>query len=133
MYATANAGPGASGLVGFDFRRWTGFNNLEYGLGKPRPFPTDNSTAVTVRANGKVVANPMFNGVHEFDGTSWRNLFAGRTDIASLFEDSLGRLWALGDYYYVAYHNRTSWTTVPIITRGAKLRQDPDRTGTVWT
>lgn len=132
VYATANAGSGAGGLVTFDGQRWTGFNNLTYGLGHSWPFPTDNAESVTVRSNGHIVANPMFNGVHEFDGTTWANLGAGRSDIASMVEDSDGRLWVLGEYYYLACQTGPAWTEVPIISWGLKLHRDPQRPRTVW-
>ena len=43
VYAAANASPGVGGMVKFDGERWTGYNNLTYGLGEEWPFPTDNS------------------------------------------------------------------------------------------
>ena len=68
----ANGGTGVGGMTFFDGIRWTGFNNAEYGLGFPWPFPTDNSDAVAFRpSTGLVAVNPMYDGIHEWNGTSW--------------------------------------------------------------
>ena len=61
VYACANAGPGVGGMTMFDGVRWIGFNNDQYGLGVPWPFPTDNSEAIAFRpSNGSVAVNPMY-------------------------------------------------------------------------
>jgi sugar lactone lactonase YvrE len=132
VWASANAGSGIGGLTSFDGVRWTGFNDSTYGLGKPWPFPTDNSEAVGFRpSTGRVVANPMYNGLHEWNGASWTNL-NGMGTSKGLVEDSLGRLWSLGEYYSLQVHNGASWTQVGITAWGSKLQQDPERPGTVW-
>ncbi|MCE9594591.1 MAG: hypothetical protein K8S98_10380 [Planctomycetes bacterium] len=132
IYATANAGPGVGGMERFDGTRWTGFNNEQYGLGVAWPFPTDSSNAVYVRpSNGHVVVNPMFNGTHEWDGTSWQN-FGGGSKAIGYVEDSLGRLWKLGEYFDLAWRNGSTWTQVGITAWGSKIQVDPDRPGTIW-
>lgn len=131
IYACANAGTGYGGMVRFDGTRWIGFNNYEYGLGHPWPFPTDNSTKVYVRpSNGQVVVNPMFNGLHNFDGSSWFNYNAPSDTTYDVIEDSLGRLW-ISYYGGLAVRNGSTWTNVsPEI--GIKLQRDPILPGTIW-
>ncbi|MBL8064726.1 MAG: hypothetical protein JNM34_02590 [Chthonomonadaceae bacterium] len=132
FYATANAGTGYGGMVHYDGQRFIGFNQATYGLGFDWPFPTDSSQSVTVRANGNAVVNPMYNGLYEWNGSSWTNMNAGRSTLVSVVEDSLGRLWSLGEYYYLACKTGNTWTEVPIISWGGKVVRDPDRAGTVW-
>lgn len=133
VYACANAGPGVGGMTMFDGTRWIGFNNHTYGLGVSWPFPTDNSEAVGFRpSNGSIAVNPMYNGIRQWNGASWTNL-NGMSESAGLVEDSLGRLWSLGDYFELRYHNGTSWVSVPNNgTWGNNIQKDPDRPGTVW-
>ncbi len=81
VYACANASSGIGGMVKFDGTRWTGFVNQDgYGLTGPWPWPgAPQSEAVYVRpSNGHVVANPINQFTHEFDGTSWTELPADR-------------------------------------------------------
>lgn len=133
VYASANAGPGIGGMTMFDGVRWTGFNNDQYGLGVPWPFPTDNADAVGVRpSNGSVAVNPMYNGIRQWNGTAWTNL-NGMSESRGLVEDSNGRLWSLGNYYELRYHNGTNWVSVPNNgSWGNNIQRDPDRPGTVW-
>lgn len=131
VYSTANGAPGVGGMQKFDGSRWTGWNQYTYGLGYPWPFPTDNSEAVFVRANGRVVVNPMFNGVHEFDGTTWTNL-NNTSDVADFAEDSLGRLWLIGEYYNLQVRNGGVWSQVGIAGWGDRLVKDPERPGSVY-
>lgn len=132
LYACANAGPGYGGMERFDGASWFGFNNAHYGLGFPWPFPTDNSNAVYVRpSNGHVVVNPMFNGTHEWDGSQWQQLHAGSTAIGYT-EDSLGRLWRLGEYFSLEVYDGGTWQSVGITAWGSKIQPDPDRPGTIW-
>jgi len=132
IYACANAGTGVGGMVRFDGVRWIGFNNDQYGLGHPWPFPTDNSDAVFVRpSTGRVAVNPMFNGVHEWDGASYTSLLAGAT-VKDFTEDSLGRLWFVGEYYDLRLREGTSWRQVGITAWGGYIDPDPDRPGTIW-
>jgi hypothetical protein len=132
VWASANAGPGFGGLTSYDGVRWTGFNNSTYGLGNPWPFPTDNNESVGFRpSNGRVAANPMFNGLHEWNSSSWTNL-NGMSTSKGLVEDSLGRLWSLGEYFSLQVHNGASWTQVGITAWGNKIQNDPERPGTVW-
>lgn len=131
IYATANAGPGYGGMVRFDGMRWIGFNNHHYGLGIEWPFPTDNSERVYVRpSNGQVIVNPMFNGLHRFDGTNWFDLLVGNDSVKAMVEDSLGRLW-VSYYGYLAYQTATGWNQVST-TGAVKLQKDPSRAGTIW-
>jgi hypothetical protein len=133
VYACANAGPGIGGMTKFDGARWIGFNNDQYGLGVPWPFPTDNSEAVAFRpSNGSVAVNPMYNGIRQWNGTSWTNL-NGVSESRGLVEDSSGRLWSLGNYFELRYHNGTNWVSVPNNgSWGNNIQRDLDRPGTVW-
>ncbi len=133
VYACANAASGVGGMEKFDGVRWTGFNNLHYGLGVDWPFPTDNSEAVCVRpSNGVVAVNPMFNFTHEFDGASWSGLPGGADSIRQYAEDSLGRLWSVAHYGGLGYYQNGTYTQVSAGGWGLALRPDPDRPGTVW-
>lgn len=131
LYACANAASGYGGMVKFDGLRWTGVNNHHYGLGIDWPFPTDNTSRVYIRpSNGELVLNPMFNGLHNFDGSTWTDLVVGNDAVNDIIEDSLGRLWTT---YYGKLLLRTgsTWTQVSDIGAG-KLRRDPTRPGTIW-
>jgi len=131
IYACANAASGIGGLVKFDGQRWTGFNNLHYGLGVDWPFPTDNATKVYQRpSTGELVVNPMFNGLHSFNGTSFTDLVVGNDTVNDTIEDSAGRLWAT---YFgkLLLKTGTGWTQVSDI-GFSKLRRDPSLPGTIW-
>ncbi len=131
LYATANAGPGAGGMVKFDGLRWTGFNQLQYGLGFDWPFNGDNSARVYLRpSNGEVVVNPMFNFLHTWDGTGWTDMQYERASASDMIEDSTGRLWAATNGVLSTYSG-SSWTQASDL-GGVKLRKDPTRPGTVW-
>lgn len=133
VWAGANAGPGYGGATMFDGTRWIGFNDYTYGLGVAWPFSSDNSQAVGFRpSSGSVAVNPTYGGIQQWNGTSWANL-NGMSESQGLVEDSQGRLWSLGNYFSLAYHNGTSWIAVP--NNGAwgnNIQRDPDRSGTVW-
>jgi len=133
VWATANAGPGTGGMTMFDGARWTGFNNAQYGLGVSWPFPTDNSEAVGFRpSTGAITVNPTYNGIRQWNGSAWSNL-NGMSESRGLVEDSMGRLWSLGNYFELRYHNGTNWVSVPNNgTWGNNIRRDPERAGTVW-
>lgn len=133
VYACANAGPGYGGMTKFDGTRWIGFNNYTYGLGVSWPFNADNSQAVGFRpSRGAVAVNPTYDGIRQWNGTSWTNL-NGMSESRGLVEDSMGRLWSLGNYFELRYYNGTSWVTVPNNgTWGNNIQKDPDRPGTVW-
>jgi hypothetical protein len=47
-------------------------------------------------------------------------------------EDSLGRLWSMGEYFSLSYYDGNDWTSVPITAWGQDIRPDPTRAGTVW-
>lgn len=133
VYACANAGPGVGGMTMFDGTRWLGFNNEHHGLGVPWPFPTDNSQAVGFRpSNASVVVNPTYNGLRQWDGATWTNL-GGMSESRGLVEDSLGRLWSLGNYFELRYLDGAGWTAVANNgTWGNNIQRDPERPGTVW-
>lgn len=132
IYACANAASGYGGMVRFDGARWIGFNAYHYGLGQDWPFPTDDSTKVYVRPlNGQVAVNPMFNGLHGFDGVGWFDYQAPTDSVADVLEDSTGRLW-MTYFGGIATWNGLTWTHVSDIP-GGKLVRDPSRPGTVWT
>lgn len=133
VYACANAGPGVGGMTMFDGTRWIGFNNAQYGLGRPWPFPADNCQQVGVRgSNGQAVANPTYAGIHAWDGSAWSNL-SGTSETVGLVEDSQARLWSLGPYFDLRFLAGAAWTPVPNNgTWGVNLQRDPSRPGTVW-
>ncbi len=132
VYACANAGGGIGGMEIFDGVRWTGVNDAQYGLGISWPFPTDSSDCVAWRPSLQAFAvNPMYNGIAQYDGASWTTLQAGTTS-AGMVEDSLGRLWRIGEYFSLQVHDGTSWSSVPILGWGANIQKDLDRPGTVW-
>lgn len=133
VYACANASPDIGGMVKFDGTRWTGFVNQDgYGLTGPWPWPgAPQSEAVYVRpSNGHVVANPINQFTHEFDGTSWTDIPGGPDQMRQYVEDSLGRLWGAGHYGGVGIFENGGYTLVG--GGGGLLRLDPDRPGTVW-
>jgi len=134
VYACANAGSGYGGMVKLDpvSGAWIGFNNYQYGLGYSWPFPTDNSEAVYMRPfNGGVVVNPMFGGVHEWNGAQFQSLQSGTT-VKGFVEDSIGRLWYIGEYFNLQYYNGSTWTQVGISAWGGKIQSDPQRPATIW-
>jgi hypothetical protein len=131
LYACSNGGPGVGGIVHFDGVRWINFNAATYGLGFGWPFPTDNAESIYAGANGRVAVNPMYDGTHEWNGSSWTDL-GGTSTVVGYTEDSLGRLWALGEYYNLAYHDGAVWRQTGIVGWGARIDKDPDRPGTIW-
>ncbi len=129
---TCNGGPGVGGIARFDGQRWHNHNVLTYGLGEDWPFPTDNADAITYRSStGNLAFNPMFNGIREWDGSNYITLETGSTS-EGLVEDSLGRLWTVGNYFSLRYHDDAGFHDVPIAGWGANVVRDPDRPGTVW-
>jgi hypothetical protein len=133
VYACANAGPGIGGMTMFDGVRWVGFNNHQYGLGHPWPFPTDNCQQVGFRpSTGTVVANPTYDAVHEWNGAAWADL-GGAAESRGLVEDSTGRLWSLGLYFDLRFWSAGAWSPVPHNGAwGVNLQRDPQRAGTIW-
>lgn len=134
MYTGANAGPGIGGMVRFDGTRWTGWNQATYGLGYDWPFPNDWCQALAYRpSTGGVAVSPLnwMYGIHEWTGSGFKALLPGG-GAQRMCEDSLGRLWALGEYYSLRFYDGTTWKDVPNIGWGANLRPDPTRVGTVW-
>jgi hypothetical protein len=135
VYTGANAGAGIGGMTRFDGARWTGWNQATYGLGYGWPFPNDNCHAVAWRpSNGRLAVSPLdwLYGIHEWNGAGFAAL-PPLTGAERMCEDSLGRLWALGEYYNLNHHNGTGWTPVPVVGWGAQIRPDPTMPGAVWT
>jgi streptogramin lyase len=129
---TCNGGPGVGGIAKFDGERWQHHNVLTYGLGEDWPFPTDNADAITYRSStGNLAFNPMFNGIREWDGSNYITLETGSTS-DGLVEDSQGRLWTVGNYFSLRYHDDAGFHDVDIAGWGANIERDPDRPGTVW-
>jgi streptogramin lyase len=132
VWMTGNTGPGVGGFGVFDGSRWYNFNIYTYGLGGDWPFNCDNADAIAFRpSNGHVALNPTNNGIHDWDGSgyiTWEN----NSTADGLAEDSFGRLWVMGNYFSLRYHDGTGFTSVPIDGWGANVVPDPDRPGTVW-
>lgn len=134
MYTGANASPGVGGMARFDGTRWTGWNNSTYGLGWDWPFPNDYCEALAYRpSNGRIAVSPLewLYGIHEWTGSGFNQLLQTGGAVR-LCEDSQSRLWALGEYYNLDYHDGSGWTPVPIAGWGSKIQKDPTRPGTVW-
>lgn len=134
LYACANAGSGIGGMVTFDGARWTGVNDAQYGLGISWPFPTDNSSAVSARPSlgaQTFAVSPMFNGLRQFNAPGWSMLLANHTS-KGMVEDSLGRLWSIGEYFNLGFHDGSAWHPVSIACWGSNVQRDNDRPGTVW-
>ncbi|MGE5316697.1 MAG: T9SS type A sorting domain-containing protein [Chloroflexota bacterium] len=131
---TGNAGTGVGGFQKFDGTRWTGFNEYTYGLGYPFPYQADNTESIYSRpSSGHVVFNPIFNGIHAWDGTSYYSLENFLTTSKGFAEDSNGRLWSLGEYYNLRYYdeNTFEWITLPIIGSANRIMADPSGQG-IW-
>ncbi len=132
VWVTGNAGPGIGGIGVFDGQRWRNHSVLTYGLGEDWPFPCDNADAIAYRSStGNVAFNPTNNGLREWDGASYTTLETGSTS-DGLVEDSQGRLWTIGNYFSLRFHDGVGFQSVPIAGWGANVVQDPDRPGTVW-
>jgi len=132
LWVTMNGGPGIGGIGRFDGVRWHNHNVATYGEGEDWPFPTDNADAIAWRASTGVVAfNPMSNGIREWNGKGYATLETGSSS-NGLVEDSLGRLWTIGDFYSLRYHDGKGFHDVDIAGWGANVVADPDRPGTVW-
>lgn len=134
VYAAANAGPGVGGMTRFDGVRWTGWNQATYGLGHDWPFLNDNCESLASRpSNGRVVVSPAnwSYGIHEWDGNQFQQ-FPNFSGAEEMVEDSLGRLWVMGEYYSLAYFDGSSWVDVGIAGWADKLVRDPNRPGSVY-
>ncbi|MBL9121373.1 MAG: hypothetical protein JNL80_15805 [Phycisphaerae bacterium] len=133
VYACANTSAGVGGMERFDGVRWTGHNQLTYGLGFDWPFDTDNSESVCVRpSTGGVVANPTSHFTFEFDGSSWASIPGGPDQISQYVEDSLGRLWGVAHYGGLGFYSPSGFNQVSAGGWGIRLEVDPVRAGTVW-
>jgi streptogramin lyase len=134
VYVGANAAAGVGGMARFDGKRWTGWNGLTHGLGYAWPFPNDNCHAVSYRpSSGQVAVAPTnwIYGLHAWNGAGFTELTADG-GAQRLCEDSLGRLWAMGEYYNLRVQDGAAWTQLPIISWGQQVLPDPSRSGTVW-
>jgi len=132
VWVTENAGSGVGGIGVFDGERWHNHNIYHYGLGVDWPFNCDNADAITFReSSGNVAFNPTNNGIREWDGSSYSTLETGSTS-DGLVEDSQGRLWTMGNYYSLRYHDGSGFQSVPIDGWGANVVRDESRPGTVW-
>ena len=136
VYAGANAAPGVGGMVRFDGTRWTNWNQLTYGLGYDWPFLNDYCDALAYRpSNASVAVSPSWlYGIHEWTGSGF-NMLAPDGGTKRMCEDSLSRLWALGESN-LSYFDGSTWTIVSGgVTPGTyiTLRADPELPGTVWT
>ncbi|QQS35980.1 MAG: T9SS type A sorting domain-containing protein [Ignavibacteriales bacterium] len=135
VWMTGNAGPGVGGFQKFDGTRWIGYNNENYGLGYPFPFPTDNSEVIYYRqSTGDIIINPMFGYLYSWNGSTYNSLNYPNDRSEGVVEDSQNRLWSLGEYYNLKYFNdiNNSWTSVPFSGWGANIKKDPSRPGTIW-
>ncbi|MCA9727241.1 MAG: T9SS type A sorting domain-containing protein, partial [Candidatus Eisenbacteria bacterium] len=80
---------------------------------------------------GQVAFNPTFNGIREWDGSQYSTIEAGSTS-DGLVEDSMGRLWTMGNYYNLRYYDESGFHPVVIAGWGANVVRDESRPGTVW-
>jgi streptogramin lyase len=136
VWMTGNAGGGVGGFQMFDGVRWIGFNNENYGLGFPFPFPTDNTEVIYYRpSNRNIIINPMFNYLHAWNGSNYASLNYPLDRSEGVVEDSQNRLWSIGDYYSLSYYNEAgnNWINVPVIGSSTNIEKDPTRPGTIWT
>ena len=133
VWMNANYGPGTGGMGRFDGERWFCFNNSTHGLGEPWPFPTDNSTALAWRPSiGHLAVVPTFNPIAEWTGTQFVDLPGAFSNAERMVEDSLGRLWAVGEYFSLRFEQDGDWTDVAISGWGANIERDPSTPGGVW-
>lgn len=133
VWMTGNAGPGVGGFQKYDGTRWIGFNQLNYGLGYPFPFPSDNTEVIYARpSNGHIVINPMYGYLHAWDGTTYQSLNYPHFRSVGVVEDSQGRLWSLGEYSNLKYYSNNMWTSVPFDGWGYSICKDPTRPATIW-
>lgn len=132
VWMTGNTSPGVGGIGVFDGLRWHNYNVYTYGLGGDWPFPCDNADAICFRpSSGRTAFNPYNNGIREVEGDSFFTLETGsKSD--GLAEDSFGRLWTIGNYFSLRYHDGSGFTDLSIAGWGANIVPDPDRPGTVW-
>ncbi|HRX52498.1 MAG TPA: FlgD immunoglobulin-like domain containing protein [Candidatus Krumholzibacteria bacterium] len=132
VWVTGNAAPGIGGIAVFDGKTWTNFNSATYGIGHDFPFDTDNADRVLYReSTGTVVCNPTFEGLAEWDGAAF-DMLEPYTVSMDLVEDSLGRLWTMGEYFSLRYRDATGFHSVGIDGWGVNVDRDPSRPGTVW-
>jgi sugar lactone lactonase YvrE len=132
VWVTGNAAPGFGGIGRFDGQRWYNFNVATYGLGGDWPYPCDNADAIVYRpSTGRIAFNPYSNGIREWDGAEFSTI-EEFSQIDGLTEDSLGRLWVIGNYFSLRYHDGDGFHDVPILGWGWNIVTDPSRPGTVW-
>ncbi|MCB9465546.1 MAG: T9SS type A sorting domain-containing protein [Candidatus Eisenbacteria bacterium] len=132
VWMANNGAPGIGGIVQFDGERWHGHNVETYGLGEDWPFPCDNAAAIAWNdAVGRVSFNPTNNGIREWDGSSYITYETGSSS-EGIALGSDGKLWTVGTYFSLRYHDETGFHSVPIAGWGANIKPDPSRAGTVW-
>jgi len=132
VWTTGNAAPGVGGIARFDGQRWFNYNIYTYGLGGDWPFPCDNADAVCWRpSTGNTALHPTSNGVHELAGSGFDSVDPAMIS-DGLAEDSLGRLWSIGNYFGLRRYDEAGITDLPIAGWGANIVPDSDRPGTVW-
>jgi len=133
VYASANAAAGIGGMTRFDGVRWTGWNQLTYGLGFAWPFPTDNCDAMAYRpSTGGIVTSPSWlHGIHEWTGAQFEEI-PGLQGTKKIHEDAVGRIWALGEYYNLQFLNGSTWIPVDIIGWADMMHNDPVDPQQVW-
>ncbi len=98
-----------------------------------RSAPTSARRSPIGPSTGGVAVNPYwFSGIHEWTGSGF-NMLLPDGGAKRMCEDSLGRLWAIGEYFSLTYYDGSDWTSVPIAAWGkrhhARTRRAP---GTVW-
>jgi hypothetical protein len=99
VYMNGNAAPGVGGFDIFHGDRWTCVNDHNYGLGPEWGLPSDNSSALWMRANGDLAVAPgLLQGALDWDGSSYTYRIPQGYNVAFLVEDALGRLWGSDDY-----------------------------------
>lgn len=134
VWVTSNAGAGVGGMCRYDGVRWECWNQETYGLGHEWPFLTDNSLAIAYRASKDrpvVAPSDWIYGVHEWTGTDFVAL-PPNDGAKKMVEDSLGRLWTVGSFLGLAYHDGVAWTSIPDSFYATVLKADPTLPGTVW-
>jgi len=82
-------------------------------------------------SSNQAVVNPTFNGVHTWTGNGFDALQSAST-VKDFVEDSLGRLWYIGEYFSLQYLDGAAWTQLGFVGWGERIARDPSRAGTVW-
>lgn len=100
VFINGNAGTGIGGYNIYDGREWIGVNNANYGIGPPWELPSDNSEGLCYRDNGDLAIAPTGGqGLLKWDGQQYTYLIQQGETITHVEEDTLGRMWAVQEYY----------------------------------